>query len=547
MPDRSAYAQSLMRSMTAEKPARSVVRVSSPPRAELAPQDYVEAARRKRAQREAMEVLNAARSRGVTPVMREAQNAKREAFATASTDAKRGPARVWVEGFTRKDGTRVKGHWRANTNAAAPSRVSPKDRERAKEWMSYGLLSPTPLLLTAASFVKALHDGYKTVEAYTDAIRGKRPLTYAIRPDGSVSAVPEEALAAGNVLAGVAVTKGIPAAGVRAASRGAPRNRVNTFIGPEGAENLAKAGLRHPDDWGGIARLDAAKEAWGKGKGDAEVWREFGWTRANTWGPWNPGDQPATVIPDNRVQMKRMTGSQSSGPLKNFIDAEDLFVAEPRSAEVPVVVTIREGLRHGGTTRPFEAGQPKKPDKWSRMSSRQRAMWLDANRPRLLPRDIDVTAPAADRNLLETLMHEAQHTAQMFQNVPTIHMEQLRHMLPGTEAQRLLALRVRDVENQILAIKNSSQPDWRQIVDLEHMLSDLRWRLDRSAVHARYLDVAWERQAREGHLRRHMTLEQNREAVPGTLDVYSPEAFPGMDYQGTWGLLPSAFKPPKKK
>jgi hypothetical protein len=543
--------------MTAETPKTSVVRISSPPRAELTPQDYVEAARRKRAQREAMEVLNAARSRGITPVMREAKDAKREAFSTTAMNVKPGPTRVWVEGFRRKDGTRVEGHWRTNPSPAKPPQPKTHPMARPKSASAPGekeiadmslidMASPTGAVLVGAAAIKALYDGYKTVKAYTDAIRGKRPLTYTIRPDGTVAPYSDQAAEAGKVLAEIAVTKGLPAAVARSAVRGIARDRLNTFIGPEGAENLAKAGLRHPDDWGGINRLAAAKQAWGKGKGDEEVWREFGWTRANTWGPWNQGDQPATVIADNRVALKPLSPGQHGGSLKDFIDADELFVAEPRSAMVPTVVTIREGLTHGGATRPYESGQPKKPEKWPRMSSRQRAMWLDANRPRLLPRDIDVTAPVADRNLLETLMHETQHTVQMFQNVPTVHMEMLGYMLHGTEAQRLLALRVRDVENQLLAIKASPQPDWEQIFKLNELLSDLKWRMDRSATHARYLDVPWERQAREGHLRRRMTLEENREVVPGKMDVYAPEAFPGLDYAGTWGLPPSAFRPPKK-
>ena len=225
--DRASYRADLMREMSADGQTRATAAgransnrrslvVSSPPAPSVDAEKLKQAAEQKLAQKRAIETVNAARVRGLSNTTRTAREIKRASFDKARPQARgAGESRVWVEGFTRKDGTHVKGHWRKNPNPAEMT-----DKERAEEWLSYGLLSPMPLILTGASVVKGVHDAYKAWKGALDVVMGRKPATYQLDEEGRlVSQIPVEIQAGGAAAAGLASTGSV--AGMRGGVKGA--------------------------------------------------------------------------------------------------------------------------------------------------------------------------------------------------------------------------------------------------------------------------------------------------------------------------------------
>lgn len=224
---RDSYKADLMREMRAGGQTRATaagrasskrtsLAISSPPAPSVDSEAIKSAAERKLAQKRALETVNAARVRGLTDTTRSAREIKRASFDTAQPQARgAGQNRVWVDGFTRKDGTRVKGHWRVNSNPASMT-----DKERAEEWLSYGLLSPAPLILTGAAVVKGVHDAYKAVKGALDVATGRKSATYQLDEEGRlVSQIPTEIQAGGMAAAGLAMTGSV--VGMRGGVKGA--------------------------------------------------------------------------------------------------------------------------------------------------------------------------------------------------------------------------------------------------------------------------------------------------------------------------------------
>jgi hypothetical protein len=117
MPKSTAQREDLLEAMRGDAAGPGMVRIASLARPEVSPAEIAEAARRKLAQRAALEMANAARVRGLTAIKRALLPLKRATFERGA----QAPSRIWVEGYVRSDGTRVKGHWRENPNGGAQS------------------------------------------------------------------------------------------------------------------------------------------------------------------------------------------------------------------------------------------------------------------------------------------------------------------------------------------------------------------------------------------------------------------------------------------
>jgi hypothetical protein len=251
---RDAYRADLMREMNGagrtsatgarRASASSTPRVSSPPAPSFDAQAIAEAAERKLAQKRALETVNAARVRGLTDTTRSAREIKRASFEKARPQARGGADRVWVEGFTRKDGTRVKGHWRTNPNPAEvddalpfPKVTDPKAAEAGIENMPLtGMFSPVGLALMGAATIKSVHDAYKAMKGAFDITLGRAPATYQLDKDGKlVSRIPTEIQAGGMAAAGLAATgsvAGMGRVGVRNAVGSGP-TRLASGVAPD--------------------------------------------------------------------------------------------------------------------------------------------------------------------------------------------------------------------------------------------------------------------------------------------------------------------------
>lgn len=302
-----------------------------------------------------------------------------------------------------------------------------------------------------------------------------------------------------------------------------------TFIGPAGAGNLARANLRHPDDWGGLHRLKAAQadEAWGLKSPDAQrhIWEKYGWTPPETWGTygmWKKGAQPATEIatPDfavNQAALRPMKEGRSTvhlgeGKVPDLLQGMDeVLAAEPSLRDVPLSLRLDPNLKtETGSTTPV-------------------ALWKDgAKRIGEEPigwRTGPVQANGYDiPSLTGTAAHEVLgHATMIPQGVaPTLGIDQRMMPLRGSPAERDLA--------QHFASKPEAEAMHQQ------MAAEARTR-------AGYLALTDEQAARIAQMHSKLPLEEIQKRPPGLEDTYQLGALgAGLEAQMPFPL--SHYRPP---
>lgn len=325
---------------------------------------------------------------------------------------------------------------------------------------------------------------------------------------------------------------------------------IAAFIGPKGAANLAKAGIRHPDDWGGSNRLRAAQQdmGWVRESEPARraIWEKYGWTPPQTWGTHGIDvgkASPATVVATPRYGVEdaalssmasgKDTIRRGEGRLADLTHGlDELFVAEPSLAQTPTKVTSDPKAQMRGQIdyKDLYAGGFKIPG--------QKPVGLG-------PQSIYAAAP--NKDLMEyTLLHEIHHGAATPQGVTPPKGNQLMSPIPGTKAERMLQKQIDLVDEQIAAIprgENLPMELQKRLTDLMALRNILVEKQSWVPSFSGYMNLADERLAREGALRGRATLDEHKGMVPGFVDTYQPGTL-GSDFpKRNFGLPLSAFNP----
>ena len=155
----NTYAAELLASMNGVQPSSGPA-VRSPVRPLESQRILANAVNRQRTQRAALAAGRVARTAGDPFASAAARELRREAFALDGVatlggrnqqDDQRGNSRIWVNGFTRADGTKVEGYWRTNPNPAGAVRRYNEDAAALPPgpWMN----APNPIAAYHASQV----------------------------------------------------------------------------------------------------------------------------------------------------------------------------------------------------------------------------------------------------------------------------------------------------------------------------------------------------------------------------------------------------------
>lgn len=319
---------------------------------------------------------------------------------------------------------------------------------------------------------------------------------------------------------------------------------IAAFIGPKGAGNLARAGIRHGDEWGGINRLAAAREQPGwmrPGSPEhAEIWKNYGWTPEHTWGKPSEISQPATAVATPKFSIDEgafqpmrsgdYTIQRAEGKLPDVTHGlDELLVAEPSLADVFTMMRLDPRASYGGVTN-FEPY-------W-----RQHQTGISVGKPPrgmrgltptgYMPRSISVTGQSM-QDLHDLMLHEALgHGSAIPQGVApgSLVSDVSQHMQPikGTAAEAALKQKTLAAK---LAYDRSMEHALRQSTDAEPVLAlmnrwhELRGAQQKAPSRAGYLHGEEERVARETFLRGLAPLEQHKPVAPGAVDTYQPGAF----------------------
>lgn len=329
---------------------------------------------------------------------------------------------------------------------------------------------------------------------------------------------------------------------------------IAAFIGPKGAANLAKAGIRHPDDMGGINRLKAAQQdmRWSMGDDASRraIWEAYGWAPETAWGTHDVNlrlSKPATALPTpkfdiNDEMMRPMRSGKDTlyrgeGRFSDLTHGlDELFVAEPKLANVPTRLDYGPGNPTSG-------------------EAKHQALFGGGFKPR--PTIHDVTGFETDhirasgptrRDVWETLLHEGPgHGAAVTQGlaVPDLG-PQRAGALRGTRAERSLDARIAKLKQEEDAILQAAggalTPEVEnRLIDLRAQANIIRGLREQVPSYAHYLDLPPERLAREVYVR---GLETDPwKDVPGLVDTYQPGTMgPGFS-KDNLGLPLRAYDP----
>lgn len=353
---------------------------------------------------------------------------------------------------------------------------------------------------------------------------------------------------------------GLPGLGINSASATAGRSAVGAFIGPEGAKRLAIAGIRHPDDWGGIGRLAAAREQPGwmrPGSPEhAEIWKNFGWTPEHTWGgKFSPRDQPATVIAtprfsldENKFYPMRTSHPEgaydvlgANGRLADLTHGlDEAFVAEPSLRTVPTQMTIDPHGSYGGANilDPIYEGAKIGP------SQRLQRFARGADPTGWGIKGIEAHAPTAE-DLQRLMQHEALgHAFATSQGVARSQIRaggQMLSPIRGSAAEK-------ELQSQLMLyelMRRRAEGTANEAM-LNQAAQVVRQQHESTPGYVGYLDSAPERLARERDIRGLAALPEHKQMIPGSVDTYQEGAM-GRGFKEATGFPLRHYAPPSQE
>ncbi len=327
------------------------------------------------------------------------------------------------------------------------------------------------------------------------------------------------------------------------------------FFGPKGSGRLETVKgangqpVRHRTDWGGLERLDWAKQQPGwmqHGSPEAaEIFRQSGWVAPGAYGKPGPNDQPMTVlgtprfaIDESQLQPMR-TGNQTiwrgEGELGQLTHGwDEVFAAEPSLAKMPTKLTVDSSIKAPEGATNFEPIR----DPGSRRG------------PVVGSKPLNLEASAYDVPMLaQVLRHEGSHVLANNQFMPWKGESPYLDPIKGTEAERIIARRRQLAEG---ALKQAEDPltgggitddQFSRLFERHQKYRELEQKMP---GYAAYLASKWEAPQREEQVRGMLPAEQQIPLVPGSVDTYQPGMM-GKHFEKLFGVPLESLDPKRKR
>ncbi len=302
---------------------------------------------------------------------------------------------------------------------------------------------------------------------------------------------------------------------------------LSAFIGPGGAGRLQAAGRITPGGRGSLDALNAAQRTWDSMPGasgaerSAATWGSHGWAPADGFGPVHPLSAPFSwtdsskfglkdrIVQEMRSHLHEVTpdSMKSIGPhpLRKLVQgADDLFIAEPRLAEMPTKVDLSVNHK-GGEFLPRHTDDHV-----------------------ILPgssQEVRVYGPSPGY-LNQVLAHEVLGHAAPIEGGASLTQRGRADRggqapIAGTMAEHAHALEASQMRSSLLGMPDG--PSKNQLRQMVIQADDLAYEAKR---HAGYFGSTHEHFGRAGMMYRNMPFEHVWENPPGKLDTYSGAAWP---------------------